>query len=138
MRPEDYKPCAWSDDYTTQSYGDYPLLEYENAANRNAHYNWDNHHMRRNYGDPLHHDSMFLIGSYPNAKNPKYEQVYDYYLGINFYFAFLGFIAFMVWIDFYLAKEYRSELQIKKVFRIKNIFVLFLIWQFRLFFLNFV
>merc|ERR1711879_628226 len=34
MRPEDYKPCAWSDDYTTQSYGDYPLLEYENAANK--------------------------------------------------------------------------------------------------------
>merc|ERR1712071_626226 len=32
--------------------------------------------------------------------------VYDYYLGINFYYAFLGFIAFMVWIDFYLAKEY--------------------------------
>jgi len=106
MRPEDYKPCAWSDDYTTQSYGDYPLLEYENAANRNAHYNWDNHHMRRNYGDPLHHDSMFLIGSYPNAKNPKYEQVYDYYLGINFYFAFLGFIATLIFVDFYAAKEW--------------------------------
>ena len=38
MRPEDYKPCAWSSDWTVQSYGDYPLLDFENAASRNNNY----------------------------------------------------------------------------------------------------
>merc|ERR1712154_492933 len=106
MRPEDYKPCAWSEDYTTQSYGDYPLLEYENAANRNAYYTWDNHHMRRNFGDPLHHDAMFLIGSYPCAANPKYQQIYDYYRGIKWYAAFVATFLALTFFDMWYAREY--------------------------------
>merc|ERR1712173_303455 len=104
MRPEDYKPCAWSDDYTTQSYGDYPLLEYENAANRNAYYNWDNHHMRRNFGDPIHHDAMFLIGSYPCAANPKYQQIYDYYRGIKWYYSFVICFFALIFFDMWYAR----------------------------------
>merc|ERR1711976_791763 len=30
MRAEDYKPCAWNPDYV--QYGDYPQLNYQNAA----------------------------------------------------------------------------------------------------------
>merc|ERR1712066_641384 len=36
MRPEDYKPCAWEKNWTTQSYGDYPFLQFENANHVNV------------------------------------------------------------------------------------------------------
>merc|ERR1711934_576712 len=49
MRPEDYKPCAWSDNETTMTYGDYPLLNRENAGERSNCYDFDERHFRRNY-----------------------------------------------------------------------------------------
>merc|ERR1712173_296491 len=73
MRPEDYKPCAWdSTNWTTQTYGDYPLLQYENAQQRSNNYDFDDPHFRRNHGDPLHHDHMFSLAGHPGPVNFQY------------------------------------------------------------------
>jgi len=105
MRPEDYKPCAWSDEWTTQTYGDYPLLDFENAASRNKTYDWDDRHFRRNHGDILHHDHMFALAGYPGTSDRQnVGPVWDLYRSFRFYSLFMLATMCVVVIDMYLSR----------------------------------
>merc|ERR1739848_66369 len=78
MRAEDYKPCAWNPDYV--QYGDYPQLNYENAAERNGNYDWDEYWWRRNFGDPIHIDNQHhLLSAKQNSSPVMFFTPFDRY-----------------------------------------------------------
>jgi len=89
-----------------QSYGDYPLLDFENAASRNNNYDWDEQYFRRNHGDPLHHAHMFTMASYPAQDRQNIGMQWDYYRGIRFYFGWILFVFTIGMLDLFVSKEW--------------------------------
>merc|ERR1712038_182189 len=107
MRAEDYTPCAWTAD--DGHYGDYPVLNHENAAARNADYDWDDIHLRRNFGDPVPHDQVILFGSMPRTdSNIIYQPFTSHVTNLKLYLGFVvcAFLAIYAEYHFSLVKGY--------------------------------
>ena len=57
--PEDYEPYpndgTWNEAIGPHGLGDYPKLKADSGDLRSGHVNWDDPHLRRNFGEPMHY-----------------------------------------------------------------------------------